>query len=284
MQHPPSFHASTSTPLTPFRESLNKIASDVSVIKQNIKTILESNVTSKTISTLVAKTNPNEDICMQRNDDVEIVVAKVTLARSIKEIESAGFIFDEKKEELFCSICGTVDSGNNDNSTDVRHIGVFKHEKQTGMTFNSEENLPDQFRNLKKLVKRHIKQSTTRIKNIQSQIKKQKEAEKAKSKNYEAGMNIGRLCYKLFVKGRPFSEFEKEVLILNQANANVGNLNHSRKFPSAFLSHVFNEIRSRMKQFLTSKLPQTGHRPRAVARTLIGGGGGVYSYIHVLPD
>ena len=74
-------------------------------------------------------------------------------------------------------------------------------------------------------------------------------------------MNIGRLCYKLFVKGRPFSEFEEDVLILNQANANAGNLNHSRKFPSAFLPHVFNEIQSRMKQFLTSKLPQTGHRP-----------------------
>ena len=82
-----------------------------------------------------------------------------------------------------------------------------------------------------------------------------------KSKNYEAGMNIGRLCYKLFVNGRPFSEFEENVLILNRANANVGNLNHLRKFPSAFLPHVFNEIRSRMKQFLTSKLPQTGHRP-----------------------
>ena len=116
---------------------------------------------------------------MQSNDNVEILVAKVTLTRSIKDIESVGFIFDEKKEEVFCSICGTVDSGNDDNSTDVRHIGIFKYEKQTGMTFNSEENLPDQFRNLKKHVKRHIKQSTTHIKNIQSQTKKQKEAEKA---------------------------------------------------------------------------------------------------------
>ena len=65
LQHPPSFHASTSTPLNPFSESLNKIASHVSVIKQNIKTILESNVTSKTSCTHDAKTNPNEDICTQ---------------------------------------------------------------------------------------------------------------------------------------------------------------------------------------------------------------------------
>ena len=100
LQHPPSFHASTSTPLNPFSESLNKIASDVSVIKQNIKTILESNVTSKTTSTLVAKTNPNEDICMQSNDHVEILVAKVTLARSIKEIESAD-LFSTRRKSFF---------------------------------------------------------------------------------------------------------------------------------------------------------------------------------------
>ena len=142
----------------------------------------------------------------------------------------------------------------------LQNIGIFKYEKQTGMRFTSDENLPDQFRNLKNNVKRHIKQSTTHIKNIQSQIEKQKEV-KAKTKNYEAEMNLGRLCYKLYVKGRPFSEFEEDVLILNQANVNVGNLNHPRKFCPAFLPHVSKEVQSRLKQFSTSKLPQTGHRP-----------------------
>lgn len=45
------------------------------------------------------------------------------------------------------------------------------------MIFTPEENLPDKFRNLKKHVKRHVKQSTAHIENLQSQIEKQKEAE-----------------------------------------------------------------------------------------------------------
>ncbi len=74
-------------------------------------------------------------------------------------------------------------------------------------------------------------------------------------------MNLGRLCYKLYVKGRPFSDYEDDVLILKRANGNAGELNHSRKFPAAFLLHASNEVKSRMKQFLSSKMEQTGHRP-----------------------
>ena len=59
---------------------------------------------------------------MQNNEDVEILVATVTLARSIEETESAGFIFDEEKEELFCSVCGAVDGSNNDNSACICKI------------------------------------------------------------------------------------------------------------------------------------------------------------------
>ena len=76
--------------------------------------------------------------------------------------------------------------------------------------------------------------------------KEKKEAEWKKTKNYEAGMNLGRICYKLYVKGHPFTDYEENVLILKQAKADVGNLNHSRKFPPAFLPHVTKEIQSRM--------------------------------------
>jgi hypothetical protein len=77
-------------------------------------------------------------------------------------------------------------------------------------------------------------------------IKKQKEAEGKKTKNYEAGMNLGCICYKLYIKGHPFTDYEENVLILKQAKVDVGNLNHSRKFPPAFLPHVTKEIQSRM--------------------------------------
>ena len=238
-------------------KALNKIAQDICVIKQNVEKIVESN--EKNQNTCNTKPETNDGVSM--NEDIEILIAKVTLARSVKEIESAGFTFDEEKEELSCSVCGTVDSNNDDNSSKLQTTGIFKYEKLTGMIFTPEENLPDKFRNLKKHVKRHVKQSTAHIENLQSQIEKQKDAEGKKTNNYGAGMNLGRICYKLYVKGRPFTDYEGDVLILKQAKANVGNLNHSRKFPPAFLPHVTKEVQSRMKQFITSKLQQTGHKP-----------------------
>jgi hypothetical protein len=252
-----SLNASSTSMSSSFGDSLNKIAQDICIIKQNVEKIVES--TEKNQNTCNTKLETNHGMSM--NEDIETLIAKVTLARSVKEIESAGFTFDEEKEELSCSVCSTVDTNNDDNSSNLQTTGIFKYEKQTGMIFAPEENLPDKFRNLKKHVKRHVKQSTAHIENLQSQIKKQKEAEGKKTKNYEAGMNLGLICYKLYVKGRLFTDYEEDVLILKQAKANVGNLNHSRKFPPAFLPHVTKEIQSRMKQFITSKLQQTGHKP-----------------------
>ena len=77
------------------------------------------------------------------------------------------------------------------------------------------------------------------MQNLRSQMEKQKETEKVKTKNYEAGMNIGQTCYKLFLKGRSFSDYEEDILALKQAKANVGQLNHSRKFQIGFPTSCF---------------------------------------------
>ena len=60
-----------------------------------------------------------------------------------------------------------------------------------------------------------------------------------------------------FLKGCPFSDYEEDVRVLEQAKANVDQLNYSRKFLSAFLPHVAKEVESRIKKFLTSKQAAT---------------------------
>ena len=62
---------------------------------------------------------------------------------------------------------------------------------------------------------------------------------------------------KLFVKGRPYTDFEDDVLNLKQAGAKVGHMNHSRKFPAAFRPCVYGVVKTSLKSFLTKKLPQT---------------------------
>ena len=58
------------------------------------------------------------------------------------------------------------------------------------------------------------------------------------SKNLHAGLNCGRLCMKNYHLGRPYSDYEYDVLMLKISGAVVGELNHSRKFPAAFRNSV----------------------------------------------
>ena len=129
------------------------------------------------------------------------------------------------------------------------------------MSFSDNEKLPDIFRNLKKHVKSHLKKSKTHINNLNLELEKQNEEKRRKGKNYEAGMNLGRLSMKLYLMGRPYTDYEYDVLNLKQDKIEVGHMNHSRKFPAAFRPHVHTVVKTQLTKFLTSKLPQTGHRP-----------------------
>ena len=130
----------------------------------------------------------------------------------------------------------------------LSNTGFFKYDPSIGLEFPDDVILPVKFKNLKKNLKRHIEVSNEHTKNLQSGIEKIRNSKRRKTKNGEAGMNLGRLCYKLFLKGRPYIDYEDNVL-LKQANANVGELNHSMKFPPAFLPHVTKEVKSRLQIF-----------------------------------
>ena len=220
--------------------NLEEITEDICVMKQNIEKLVESNCNERI-------TKPSLNIKnVETNEELEMLVAKVTLARSLRDIESAGFKSDEEKE-LFCSVCTTegIHANKTNNSSTT---GIFKYKSVTGVSFGPDQCLPEKFRNLKH-VKRHINQSISHVQHLQSQIK---------TKIYEAGMNLGQTCYKLYLKSRPFNDYEEDILILKQSKDNVGQLNHLRKFAATFLPHVGKEVQSRMKKFLTSKLV-TGH-------------------------
>ena len=240
--------------------NLEKITEDIGCIKENVEKLVEFNYNVVERSR-ISKPSPNIKNVEIMNEEMETLDATVCLARSLKDIESVGFTYNEEKEELRCSVCTTTEGSHMNHANNTNNFsanGIFKYESQvTGVSFSPDQCLPEKFRNLKKHVGRRIKLSASHVQNLRSQMEKRKEIEKVKTKNYEAGMNIGRTCYKLFLKGCPFSDYEEDILVLKQAKANVGQLNHSRKFPSAFLPHVVKEVESRIKKFLTSKLQQT---------------------------
>ena len=90
---------------------------------------------------------------------------------------------------------------------------------------------------------------------------KQRLANDLHCRNHQAGMNCGRLCIKNYHLGRPYSDYEYDVLMLKMSGAVVGELNHSRKFPAAFRGSVCQVVNSRVRRFVQTPLVQTGHLP-----------------------
>jgi hypothetical protein len=76
------------------------------------------------------------------------------------------------------------------------------------------------------------------------EIEKQQNSAKRKGNNHEAGMNLGRACMKLYLRGRPYTDYEYRVFNLQQAKAKIGHLNHSRNFPALFRPHVYTVVNS----------------------------------------
>ena len=64
-----------------------------------------------------------------------------------------------------------------------------------------------------------------------------------------------------YIKGRPYLDYEDDVIILAKSGAVVGELNHSRKFPAAFRPSVAKVVHSKVKKFLPTPLKQTRHLP-----------------------
>ena len=176
-------------------------------------------------------------------------VKNLKLSRSLEEILEAGFAYDEESEIVSCCVC-----------PDTSERGQFFYDKEIGVQF-SESNMPREFRNLKSSVLRHITTSKSHLEVLaEKDLKLQAEAELTR-KNKVIGMNLGRLCMKNYLLGRPYTDYEYDVLVLKKAGGEVGELNHSRHFPAFFRPFVANVVHKRVTDYLKTPLKQTGHRP-----------------------
>ena len=104
--------------------NLEKITEDISCIKQNVEKLVEFNVVERS---RISKPSPNIKNVEIMNEEMETLDATVCLARSLKDIESVGFRYEEK-EELRFSVCTTegshMDHANNTNNFSAN--GIFK--------------------------------------------------------------------------------------------------------------------------------------------------------------
>ena len=65
----------------------------------------------------------------------------------------------------------------------------------------------------------------------------------------------------LVVNRKSLRSFETEIVKAVKNGCDMGDLNHSKNFPSKFRPFVAEEVKSRKLQFLSTRLPQTGFLP-----------------------
>ena len=94
-----------------------------------------------------------------------------------------------------------------------------------------------------------------------SAVRSQLEIEQAEkafmSKKRKAGMNLGCIYMKNHILGRPSTDFEIGVLLLKKSGSEVGDLNHSRKFPAALRQSVRKLCRIEFVSFFLTPMEST---------------------------
>eukprot|EP00112_Aurelia_sp_Birch-Aquarium-sp1_P006129 Seg1684.5 transcript_id=Seg1684.5/GoldUCD/mRNA.D3Y31 product="hypothetical protein" protein_id=Seg1684.5/GoldUCD/D3Y31 len=219
---------------------LDKIIANIDNLQQHVEEIQKCNIAAVSVPKNV------KDSDEMTNKEIQNMIL---VARSLKELDTLGFEYNAEKGQLLCTVCdpGSIERLSND-------VGAFAHHQNLGAEFAEEEYLPRAFVNLKKNVKWHCTDGKQHKEKLKLEEERQKEEKKLKTLNQDVGMNLGRVCMKLFTKGRPYVDFEEDVLLLKKAGAKVGELNHRRLFPAAFRPFVSKAVDKRVKRFLSGRL------------------------------
>ena len=91
--------------------------------------------------------------------------------------------------------------------------------------------------------------------------KKSEHSRKLAAKRQSIGITVGKQAYCLLKYGPPFADFEVDLLLLAHANIKIGNLNHSRKFPSELRPVFAKVIEDRLMEYLAQSLDATSNLP-----------------------
>lgn len=235
------------------------VQSDIGVaISSKLDSVLlkldELDIKSSFISTEPDDINKNSDKANKEPDSVTVkkqadVDHIFQTCKSTKDIEYkfSEFQYDKEKGGFVCLVCSSSGSD------------VFQYEPNLEQDFSNSVQ-SDKFRFLKRNLKRHLLRQC-HIEALTEIDAKHDVLLKEDNRNKAVGMRIGRICYYLFKKGRPDSDFPTLLYLHSSNDSDIGDINHSPEFPSQFLPAVAGVIQSKVRDFLKLKLQQTGFRP-----------------------
>ena len=188
-------------------------------------------------------------------DEVSAVKILVQSSKSAKRFgEIAKLTIDVHNNMLICGAFST------DVSVRLRcGAGLFNYDFALGIDF-AERNQPVGFVNFKKSIARHGASETHQA-NLARIGEESEHSRKLAAKQQSIGITVGKQAYRLLKYRRPLADFEVDLLLLAHANAKIGNLNHSRKFPSELRPVFAKVIKDRLMEYLAQPLDATSNLP-----------------------
>ena len=246
---------SKSNESNPILEKIDTVLSSLSELKISVDSIGPAIVAQRKDSG--AESKPSTSSSDQSLAALRVLIQNCKSLHRLCELAGVTH-HDEATDVLCCDVCVSSNE-NSQGSTSNQSHGVFGYDFSLGKDFTAESQ-PQKFINLKKSVAKHI--GTQNHRNMSAKNEQEtEELRKYRAKQQSVGLTVGKQAYKAVKLGRPFSDFETDLQLMSAANVNVGNMNHSRQFPSKMRASFATAIDTRIKHYIASPLPATGTVP-----------------------
>ena len=231
---------------------LDLILKELTDLKQEMKEF-------KSSRTVFRETELQPGVEEQNSPEVKETLMLLQVSRSMEEIQGIGFEYDEENEKVRCKLCERKPGSVPNTPTNIS--GEFRYSLAAGLSFDENEKLSRSFINLKAHLKAHILRSKSHCLSLMEEKERNAAECELVSKNRKAGINLGRAAMKNFIQGRPYTDFENDVLLMKKSGGNVGDINHGRKFPAMYRKSVSRVVNGRVRKFIMNPLKATGHLP-----------------------
>ena len=183
-------------------------------------------------------------------------------ARTVSEICGACPEFEHHvtHKSLRCQLCV---SENNFVTNVTRQVpGVIRYNDINTGERERDDLMGRDFRNVKIAIKKHLNghMHNEHVSKIEQESRLNQNRDDVRD-GKAAALRCARLCYELYRKGRPFTDYPETVAAVVAGGTFMGETNHSAEFAASFLTSVAAVVREKITQYLKTPLLQTGFKP-----------------------
>ena len=213
--------------------AIEKFVASRSIVKDLEKCFMELKVACSSSQPAGEEFTENIDDMFRKLESVEEIVSK------FPEFEIEG-------EKVFCKVCAKK---------------ITTYSEKFERNFRGINQKPLYFRSFKVVLKRHLLNSEEHKKKLQEREVKEDQEDRVLGREKRISKVLGDVCFFMAKKGRPYSDFPLLLNILSKAGVDVGDINHSEKFPLKFSKELEQVIMKRVQKYLSTPLSQTGQKP-----------------------